>query len=376
MKADDRSRAVLVVEDEEVSLVKVSEGLRQNGFEVVEARDGQSAWEMFSDITSLPAIDIVVTDVEMPHMDGLEFTTKLRQVLPEMPVIVLTSHGDKETIKAALRAGANEFLEKPVTDTDALAVLVNELIEQHPGRLNQPADAATSEAIRKIQESLLKNQQELSPIRFIADPLDDTGGDIFWHSMLEDESILFLVGDVSGRSVESSYAAASFLGMLTTYGAGARDLVPLLQTLNDHVRSGPFPQIPIAALLGRWYPKSATLDLANAGLSHVWVYQPARGESKRIELNGEPLGSFEQARVGERVVLLEKGDRVLVSSKGLLDAGTAERGAFDREIEGEWKILKSMDLADALSAIYDKARHWNNGAFTDDIMIAAFEQPE
>src|SRR2546430_15803835 len=69
----------------------------------------------------------VLTDLRMPGMTGLELQSMLRERGVQVPVVVLTAHGDVATARTALKSGAFDFLEKPVDDTMLLDVLRNEI---------------------------------------------------------------------------------------------------------------------------------------------------------------------------------------------------------------------------------------------------------
>ncbi len=112
-------KTILVVDDDETVLSLVEADLRQAGFAVLTAAHGKDALAM---VLREP-VDIIVSDVSMPEMDGLEFCERIRQS-PEhadIPFILLTAHsGAGERIRG-LRSGADEYLVKPINTTDLVA---------------------------------------------------------------------------------------------------------------------------------------------------------------------------------------------------------------------------------------------------------------
>src|SRR6267378_1610082 len=76
----------------------------------------------------------VLTDLRMPGMSGLELLSALRHRQIDVPVVVLTAHGDVATVRAALKNGAFDFLEKPVDDAMLLDVLQNAVRADHERR--------------------------------------------------------------------------------------------------------------------------------------------------------------------------------------------------------------------------------------------------
>ena len=101
---------ILVVDDEPAQRELVSGFLRKRGFEVDEAAGGQPALARF---TQEP-FDLVLTDQRMPDLSGLDLLQRLRAVTPEAAVIVMTAYGTIETAVGAIKAGATDYLSKPI----------------------------------------------------------------------------------------------------------------------------------------------------------------------------------------------------------------------------------------------------------------------
>ena len=116
---------ILVVDDEASARSGLEKLLEREGFAVSTAHDGASALELVADF----APEIVVTDLKMPGMDGMELLSKLRERESALPVIVVTGSGDVSAAVKAMRAGAQDYLSKPI-DFDALLVAIERSIER------------------------------------------------------------------------------------------------------------------------------------------------------------------------------------------------------------------------------------------------------
>ena len=103
---------ILVAEDEEYNFLLISEILRGYNINVIRAYNGKMALQY---CTENPEIDLVLMDVSMPVMDGLEATKRLKSVRPELPVIIQTSYTSLSDKSIAFDAGCDGFLEKPFT---------------------------------------------------------------------------------------------------------------------------------------------------------------------------------------------------------------------------------------------------------------------
>lgn len=114
-------RIILIVDDLMMIHRIVGKILREAGYKVLRADNGRKGYEMAK--TWKP--DLVIMDIEMPVMDGIE-ATRLIKTDPDVsaiPVVMLTSLGSEEDIKRAYDAGANRFLNKPVSKDDLLTTV-------------------------------------------------------------------------------------------------------------------------------------------------------------------------------------------------------------------------------------------------------------
>lgn len=117
---------VLVVDDEELIRWSIHEHLKGQGYRVIEAEDGMEAVRLVEE----HAPDLVLTDLRMPRMGGLELLRTLRQGGRELPVIVLTAHGAVDSAVEATQLGAESYLSKPF-DLREVALAVERALESH-----------------------------------------------------------------------------------------------------------------------------------------------------------------------------------------------------------------------------------------------------
>lgn len=122
---------ILVVEDEYVLRVTLAEVFQSNGHQAYTAMDGFEGLSLFEQVRP----DVVVTDLGMPGMSGIELIRKLRTVAPEAPIVVLTAIADGNTKANAEKAGASMFLTKPVSATNLV-----EILETKYGQPSQGSD--------------------------------------------------------------------------------------------------------------------------------------------------------------------------------------------------------------------------------------------
>ncbi len=126
-----RESNILVVDDEELYRRALERILVRSGHNVATARDATSAL----DLVSSQRIDLVLADIKMPGINGLELVRQIHEIAPDLPCIVITGYGSPESSVDALRAGAYWYLEKPFDQghLDVVRKLVQQAIEH--GRL-------------------------------------------------------------------------------------------------------------------------------------------------------------------------------------------------------------------------------------------------
>jgi DNA-binding NtrC family response regulator len=117
---------ILLIDDEASIRRTLKEILEFEKYQVLEAPDGFSAIDIFKK----SAIDIVLLDIKMPKMDGLEVLDFLQEINPEIPVIMISGHGTVETAVGAIKKGAFDFIEKPL-DLNRILVLLRQVKDRN-----------------------------------------------------------------------------------------------------------------------------------------------------------------------------------------------------------------------------------------------------
>ncbi len=136
---EKRSGRILVADDEEGVRSFVAEALEREGHEVVQAADGAEALAAARE----EPFDVVITDLQMPRLDGMSLVRALRTEQPDVELVVLTAFGDVATAVEAMKLGVFDYLQKPLSGPAA----VRELVKGALGRrvaLAVPAEAAPS----------------------------------------------------------------------------------------------------------------------------------------------------------------------------------------------------------------------------------------
>jgi DNA-binding NtrC family response regulator len=115
---------VLVIDDEQFITKSLKQYLEKEGFEVSTAATGEEGLELFRS----DGADIVILDLNMPGMNGIETLVTMKKLNPESVVIIITAHGDIETAVNAIKAGSYDFVEKPF-ELSRISILAKKAME-------------------------------------------------------------------------------------------------------------------------------------------------------------------------------------------------------------------------------------------------------
>jgi len=117
---------ILICEDEEIMLTALEFRLMRQGFEVLKAQDGKEAVE----ILEQESVDLVIADVMMPHITGLELIDHIRKVRGEtLPVIVISALEHDEVVLEAFKKGASDFITKPFKPSE-LVIRIRKIFQE------------------------------------------------------------------------------------------------------------------------------------------------------------------------------------------------------------------------------------------------------
>jgi len=118
--------SILVVDDEPNYLIVLSELLKDEGFEVFTASSGKEGLKIIDDVD----LDVVITDMQMPGMNGLEFLKEVKNRIPDLPVVVITAFAEVDKAVEAMQNGAFNYLAKPFSN-DELIITINKAASLH-----------------------------------------------------------------------------------------------------------------------------------------------------------------------------------------------------------------------------------------------------
>jgi len=151
---------ILIIDDEKSIRKTLTEILSYEGYKIDEAVDGEEGLKKFSE----KAYDVVLCDIKMPKLDGIEFLDRSKQVNPDVPVIMISGHGNVDTAVEAVKKGAFDYISKP-PDLNRLLITLRNALDK------QSLVTETKVLKRKVGKSL-EMVGESGPLQKIKDTIE------------------------------------------------------------------------------------------------------------------------------------------------------------------------------------------------------------
>jgi sigma-B regulation protein RsbU (phosphoserine phosphatase) len=396
---------VLIVDDEELNRDGLARRLQRHDYDVAVARSGREAIELLGG----RRFDLVLLDIMMPGMNGLEVLKFLRRVdsLVDLPIIMVTAKGESEDMVEALELGANDYVTKPLDFPVALARIRTQLalrravaqvkelegkLDAHNRELREATEGLTAgndrhtrdlEAAAQVQRAFLPVlPSEVSGARFAwaFQPCGQLAGDYLNVFRLDDRHAGLCVLDVAGHGVAAALLSAILSQLLTRVaGASGGVVVPPAEVVHRLARELT-PEATAGHTFSLLYGVLALdtgefrfVSAGHPGPVHLTEDKPPA----KLEVTGFPFG-VGGGEYKEQTVPLKPGDRLVLYSDGLIGVRNGEGEHF-----GTRRLLASLDegrrlpLADALGGLVRAVEGWRGDSpRQDDVSILLVERRE
>lgn len=336
------SATLLIIDDDEVVRESLAAYLEDSNFKVLQALNGLQGLQIFE--SEQP--DLVICDLRMPQIDGLELIRRIRQTASETPIIVLSGAGVMSDAVEALRLGAADYLIKPLEDLAVLEHSVRRALDRAYLRVeNQRYRDKLEAANRELQASLNLLQEDQNAGRQVqmnmlpVTPWSIEGlefshriipslylsGDFVDYFRVDERRVAFYLADVSGHGASSAFVTV-LLKFMTT------------RLLYESRRNGTLPEFKpsevlahinrglINTKLGKHVTMlGGVIDLEKNCLTYsIGGHLPlpvlfVDGQASYLEGRGLPVGLFDDASYDDRVMELPPSFSLSLFSDGILD---------------------------------------------------------
>ncbi|MBB1521024.1 two-component system response regulator RssB [Aquipseudomonas guryensis] len=336
------SAKLLIIDDDEVVRASLAAYLEDSGFTVLQAANGLQGLEVFE----LQRPDLVICDLRMPQVDGLELIRRINVLNTEVPVIVVSGAGVMSDAVEALRLGAADYLIKPLEDLAVLEHSVRRALDRTHLRLeNQRYREKLETANRELQASLHLLQEDQNAGRQVqmnmlpltpwkVDGLEFAhqiipslylSGDFVDYFRVDERRIAFYLADVSGHGASSAFVTVLLKFMTTRllYESRRGGLLPEFKPSDvlGHINRG-----LINCKLGKHVTMlGGVIDEQSGKLTYsIGGHLPlpvlfSEGQAHYLEGRGLPVGLFNEAVYTDLQMDLPQSFSLTLLSDGILD---------------------------------------------------------
>jgi sigma-B regulation protein RsbU (phosphoserine phosphatase) len=388
---------VLVADDDPKLLFQLRQLVEAEGHRALCADDGAEAWELYRN----GDCRLVILDWDMPGIDGLELTRRIRaEPTAARAYVILLSADERGRIAAGTAAGADDFLGKPVSPGALAARLsvATRILGMQETLDRQYREIETiSRRLKRDLQSAEQAQRALLPVNVPVAPglefawylksCDEVGGDTLNVFRLDERHFCFYVLDVSGHGVASALLAVQVCRFLHPLlgpasllkkpeGPGYR-LTPPREVLAD--LNALFPAQPrsmqfFTMAYGLYDLDTHRAQICSAGHPGPLVLR-AGGAVQAPQVSGHPIGFFANAAADftELEIELMRGDRLLLYSDGASEASDPQGQTFGPARIGE-ALKRGADrpLPEALHGVVTDLMRWRHGKpMADDVSLFA-----
>ena len=382
------SATLLIIDDDDVVRASLAAYLEDSGFQVLQASNGLQGLEVFE----VQSPDLVICDLRMPQVDGLELIRRINALQVETPVIVVSGAGVMSDAVEALRLGAADYLIKPLVDLAVLEHSVRRALDRFRLRLeNQRYRDELESTNRELQASLHLLQEDQNAGRQVqmnmlpvtpwqADDLHFShkiipslylSGDFVDYFRVDETRIAFYLADVSGHGASSAFITVLLKFMTTRllYESRRLDSLPEFRPSQvlAHINRG-----LINCKLGKHVTMlGGVIDQANNRLTYsVGGHLPlpilySEGQAHYLEGRGLPVGLFVEAEYKDHQLELPSAFSLTLLSDGILDLLSGDT-LKEKEALLPQLVVEAGGTLDGLRKAFGLA---NLGDMPDDIAL-------
>ncbi len=332
---------ILVVDDEPdlepLVLQRMRRSIRSGQYQFVFAQNGVEALQKLGQDAD---IDMVLSDINMPQMDGLSLLERIPDVAPDTRSVIISAYGDMKNIRAAMNRGAFDFVTKPL-DFDDLRVTIERTLnnleawrQAESSRLRLAAIENELDIASKMQQSILPTEFPVSPHYEICGnmtPAREVGGDFFDIFNLENGRIGLAIADVSGKGVPAALFMMASRTLLKGTAIGMYDPSKVLDEVNQLLYEDNEAMMFVTLIYAVYDPETKTLTYANGGHTLPVLIHADGSHTVLPSTNGIALGVMAGAEFEQATVSCSPGDTIVFYTDGVTEAFNDQGEEFGME---------------------------------------------
>ena len=361
--------------------------IRKGEYEFHFAHNGLEALTM---LLKEKDFDIILSDINMPEMDGLTLLTKINEMQnPALKCIMVSAYGDMGNIRQAMNNGAFDFATKPI-DLDDLSLTIEKAIEHIAYIKTMQEEHSQLESIkgdlavaREIQQAILPRifppfPEEAANMDIAAsmNAAKDVGGDFYDFFRIDDDKIGFVIADVSGKGVP----AAIFMAVSRTLirATGIRGVTPseCISYSNDLLAKESANNMFVTVFYGIYNIKTGEVTYTNAGHNPPYLIK-AGGTIEQLPLSKDiVVGALDDFQFSEETLQLEHGETLLLYTDGVTEAINVNDEEYgEKRLEETLKDVTQQNCQQIINTVKANVKTFAGEAEqSDDITLLAIKR--
>ena len=379
---------ILVVDDEvdleQLMLQQMRREIRRGHYSFEFAHNGAEALER---LREEPDFDIVLSDINMPVMDGLTMLEQIPDVNPNIRAVMVSAYGDMENIRTAMNRGAFDFVTKPI-DFGDLKVTVERTVEN----LMLWREALSSrDKLVAVQHELgvaQSMQQNILPQTFPTTENYDVyahmvaarsvGGDFYDVYDLGNGKLGVVIADVSDKGVPAAMFMMASRTLLKACAFCSVSPSQVLGQVNQMLSENNDAMTFVTLLYGIYDPETKDFTYSNAGHNFPIVVRPGPKVELLESTGGIALGIEGEFPFQEETTTLEPGSMIVLYTDGVSEAEREDGEMFEMERFGQIFKDNSYESAQqATDAVFDAVHDFvGDSPQSDDITCLVLKIPE
>ena len=361
--------------------------IRKGEYEFVFAHNGLEALTM---MLKHPDVEIILSDINMPEMDGLTLLAKINEMRnPALKVIMVSAYGDMGNIRQAMNNGAFDFATKPI-DLDDLSVTIEKAIEQidyvhkmqdeHQQLESLKTDLAVAS---EIQQAILP--RVFPPFPELVDQIDmaalmvpakDVGGDFYDIFRIDEDHFGFTIADVSGKGIPAAIFMAVSRTLIRATGIRGGSPSDCLTYSNKLLSSESVDCMFVTVFYGIYNIKTGEVTYCNAGHNPPYLLK-SNGEVKALPLAKDPMvGAIPDIEYHEERIQLEKGEMLILFTDGVTEAMNVSFAEYgDERLIAALKKAVGSNCQEMINAVKaDVSEFTEEAEQSDDITMLTIKR--
>lgn len=366
---------ILVVDDEpDLELLirqKFRKEIKEGRYNFEFANNGVNALEK---INADNQIELVLTDINMPEMDGLTLLSKIKEMNnPLLHSVIVSAYGDIFNIRTAMNGGAFDFVIKPI-DLKDLEITITKALDNLETFKKALRSRDELIAVRKELEEARALQLSMLPesipqtndleIAVYMDTASEVGGDYYDFSIKKDGSLNIAIGDATGHGMKAGIMVSIMKALFISDSVDI-DINEFFESSNHTIKSMQLGRMMMAFAMLNY--KDNQIRFINSGMPPLMIFNNSSKKVEEISINNMPLGAMRSAEYEVKELNVNKGDTILLLSDGLpeMQNVSGEMFGYGRIKElFETNISKSPE--EIISILKSEGSHWSNRIDHDD----------